>query len=344
MPLYDLPIWAGDPMRFPQPGIRGAGFRFFTDEMPYMKMGTKPWERHFGEMRKEISRYSVKGILSGGEHWTAPRVSIEARSRIAGQRAFDLLVAALDVLEGHDSTRLRYKTVVPRDRQKLEDLIPLDLFGHEYNEDRPNVILGCRFAAALSRKKAMTYAAFKLQVSYSLASTHWMSLHPQRYPKYYAVSDDPIEHVRMASAVTLAYSAIEEMQLEPRPIGGRQIKTESGWDQAAHDNLLARLQMAGTDAATPIVWSRRGSPTRIHNSKRAAIGSKQPWSKGIVRDTAVAIEDALIEASWLRSKCTTHKYQKATSSISMYDVANVQTLSRRLLLESCGLWKTLLAQ
>jgi hypothetical protein len=72
------------------------------------------------------------------------------------------------------------------------------------------------------------------------------------------------------------------------------------------------------------------------------VGKKQSWTKGIVRDIAVVIEDALLEASWLRSKCTTHKYQKATSSISMYDVANVQLLSRRLLLESVGLWKPLL--
>jgi hypothetical protein len=238
---------------------------------------------------------------------------------------------------------LRYKTVVPRNRKNLEDLHPLDLFGHEYNEDRPNLVFGCRFFAALSRKKAMSYAAFKLQLSYSLASTHWMSRHPRYYPKRYGVSNAPIEHVRMASAITLAYSAIEELQLEPRPLGNRPIKTDSGWDQPARNDLLDRLRSAGVDVSAAIDWSRRGSPTRVHKARRAASGSKQPWTRGSVRDRAVAIEDALIEASWLRSKCTTHKFQKATSSITMYDVANVQTLSRRLMLESGGLWKTLLA-
>ncbi|MCP3414217.1 hypothetical protein NLM16_08905 [Bradyrhizobium brasilense] len=253
-------------------------------------------------MRDEIYRYSVKSISSGDDVWIAPRVSIDTRSRIAGQRAFHLLLAALDILEGHDSTGFQYKTVIPRDRKTLEDLDPLDLLGHQYNEDRPNVIFGCRFAAALSRRKAMSYAAFKLQLSYSLASTHWISRHPRRYPKHYAVTDAPNEHVRMASAITFAYSAIEELQLEPRARGGRPIKTDSGWDQPARDDLLGRLGQAGVDTTMPIDWSRRGSPTRIHNSKRAATGSKQPWTRGIVRDRAVAIEDALIEASWLRSK------------------------------------------
>jgi hypothetical protein len=146
----------------------------------------------------------------------------------------------------------------------------------------------------------------------------------------------------MASAITLAYSAIEELQLEPRSIGNNPVKTDAGWDETARSNLHKRLQSAGVDISDPLGWARRGSQTRVHKSKRAAAGARQPWTKGIVRDRAVAIEDALLEASWLRSKCTTHKFQKATASISMYDVANVQLLSRRLLLESVGLWRSLL--
>jgi hypothetical protein len=191
-------------------------------------------------------------------------------------------------------------------------------------------------------RKSLTYSAFKLTLSYKIASAHWMEFHPRYYPKSFGVSDFPFDHVRMASAITLAYSAIEELQLEPRPIGNKPVKTEAGWDQAAQGDLHRRLQSHGVDISDPLGWAKRGSQTRVHKSKRAAVGARQPWTKGIVRDMAVTVDDALLEASWLRSKCTTHKYQKATSSISMHDVANVQLLSRRLLLEAAGLWKPLL--
>ena len=251
-------------------------------------------------------------------------------------------MTALTVLDGNNLFELDDGVVVPRNRNRLEDLSPNDLQGSDNTASRNNLVLGCRFAAALSRRKYLTYSAYKLTLSYKVASAHWMEFHPRYYPKNFGVSDSPFDHVRMASAITLAYSALEELQLEPRPIGNKPVKTDAGWDATARGDLHRRLQSAGVDIGDPLGWARRGSQTRVHKSKRAAAGAKQPWTKGVVRDRAVAVEDALLEASWLRSKCTTHRYQKATSSISMYDVANVQFLSRRLLLEAAGLWKTLL--
>src|SRR5690242_15676254 len=161
-----------------------------------------------------------------------------------------------------------------------------------------------------------------------------MSLHPRYPPKEFSVSPSLADHVRMASAIMLAYSAIEELQLEPRPIANKPVKVNNVWDGPALADLQMRLRKAHVNLTTPIGWSRRGSKTRIHKSARAALGSTQPWTKGIVRDRAVKVEDGLIEASWLRSKCSTHKYQRETQSISMYDVTNVQSLARRLLFES----------
>jgi hypothetical protein len=342
MPLYDLPIWAGDSTRFPSSGFQGAGWKLLANEVPYVKPGSKAWERHFEKMRKTYSEYSVHSISSRGEWWIAPQISAEAKSRLAAQKAFRLLIAALTILDGNTLAEVEENVVVPRDRNKLEDLEPDDLAGLRYTIARDSVIFGSEFAAALSKRKFRSSAAFKLKLSYKLASAHWMDLHPKYYPKSFGVSDAFSDHVKMASAITLAYSAIEELQLEPRSINKRQVRTEAGWDEAAKKDLDQRLELSGVDTAEPLGWTRRGSQTRVHRAQRAAAGAKQPWTKGIVRDRAVTVQDALLEASWLRSKCTTHRYQKATSSISMYDVANVQLLARRLLLESVGLWKPLL--
>jgi len=342
MPLYDFPLWAGDFVRFPAAGYHGAGWKLMAAEVPLVRYGSKAWNRHFEAMRKKYPQYSVHNISSAGEIWIAPQIIAAAKSRVAAQRAFELLTAALTILDGSDLFELDDAVVVPRNRNRLEDLSPSDLGRPKGTVSRSGVVFGCRFAAALSRRKYLSYSAFKLTLSYKVASAHWMELHPRYYPKSFGVSNSSFDHVRMASAITLAYSAIEELQLEPRPMGGKPIKTESGWDDAARTNLHARLHTAGVRMDDLLDWARRGSQTRIHSSKRAAAGAKQPWTKGIVRDRAVSIGDALLEASWLRSKCTTHRFQIATSSISMYDVANVQFLARRLLLERVGLWKPLL--
>jgi hypothetical protein len=169
-----------------------------------------------------------------------------------------------------------------------------------------------------------------------------MELKPNYRRKQLYVGQHPYHQVQMSTATTLAYSAIEELELEPRSIANRPVKLLDGsWERSALADLNIRLEKAGIDVSTSVVWTVRGSPTRIEKSARAPRGIKQSWSRGMVRDKAVTIQDALIAASWMRSRCTTHRYPEETKSISMFDVHNVQFLARRLLLESLGLWKDL---
>jgi hypothetical protein len=83
----------------------------------------------------------------------------------------------------------------------------------------------------------------KLNLSFQIASTHWMNLHPRGSPKNFRFESDPKVHVALASAVTLAYSAIEELQLEPRSVKNRPVKNADGrWDPSALEDLNARLE------------------------------------------------------------------------------------------------------
>ncbi|WP_316202900.1 MULTISPECIES: hypothetical protein [unclassified Bradyrhizobium] len=345
MPLYDLPIWAEDPTRFPTNGIAGAGFRFLAEEVLFARMNSDDFWRHFAAMRERIPEYSAHYVGHGepNEHWIAPRISVDAKSREKAQVAYNLLVACLNCMDGNLFRVFSFNLALPRDQSHPEDLEPDDYSGLRHTQARPNVIPGCQLAALASRRRHLVYAIHKLNLSYELASTHWMHLHPRYFPKYFGVSASPLDHVRMSSAITLSYSAIEELQLEPRPKKGNPIKDKnSQWDPAARKDLDDRLRKADIATTDRIVWHRRGSLTRVHRAGRAADGLPQPWTEGRVRDRSVAIEDALLEASWLRSKCTTHRYGTETRSISMYDVVNVQQLVRRLILESTGFWRTLL--
>ncbi|MCP9630748.1 hypothetical protein NML43_26960 [Rhodopseudomonas palustris] len=345
MPVYDLPIWAEDPTRFPTKGISGAGFRFYAEEVPFAHMNSDDFWRHFAAMREKIPEYSAHYVGQGEpeEHWIAPRISVDAKSREKAQGAYNLLISCLNSMDGNLFRTFSFNLALPRDQSQPEDLGADDYSGLRHTQSRPNVIPGCQLAALASRRRPLVYAIHKLHLSYELASTHWAHLDPRYYPKHFGVSASPLDHVRMSSAITLSYSAIEELQLEPRPKKGNPIKNKNGqWDPAARKDLDDRLRKARISTADGIVWHRRGSLTRIHRASRAAGGLPQPWTKGKVRDLSVAIEDALLEASWLRSKCTTHRYGTETRSISMYDVVNVQQLARRLILESTGFWKLLL--
>ena len=340
MPIYDLPIWAADLDEFPPRGIAGKGWRLRTRQVQFRNDEEK--EIHFLEMRERYPRYSI-GYVSGTDHenWrVAAQVFVEATSRAIAQRVCDLLRAALCAIDGSSLSDPGELLAVPNDRTELElegiNEAVLKLYGNK--QLARSVLVAARLAAKCSRHSSRQYALLKLNQSFELASTDWIELDPANTEKYFGVVSDRKAHVAMASAVTLAYSVIEELQLEPKPKGpNREVKVGRVWNPDAFGDLTDRLEAAGIDLRERIHWTVRGSPTRIHRSNRAPEGDKQPYSRGSVRDTAVSVQDALVAASWLRSKCSTHRYVRETESITMFDVHNVQFLARRLILESVGL-------
>lgn len=291
-------------------------------------------------MRERYPRYSVHYISNQKNKWIAPQVFVEAKTRLAAQRVCDLISAGFVIIDGCKLFEYDDETVLPHDITMLEDLSEFDLLSAGRNTIyRDNVQLAALFASKMSLRKHIRYAALKQKLSFSLAGAHSVHVDPFYNQKFFGVESDPSLLVSMATAITLAYSSIEELQLEPRPFGNKPVKLEDGsWDPKARANLDDRLNRAKIDLSTKIIWNIRGSPTRIHKSRRAPPGTRQPWAQGVVRDKAVSVQDALVAASWIRSRCTTHRYSKITESISMYDVHNVQFLARALLMKSLGLW------
>jgi hypothetical protein len=344
VPLYDLPLWACDPEQFPDDGIHGQGWRAAATKIPVPSFGDKPFDEYLSSMRERYPGYTPTYLCdpkSDDKSRAAPQIYIEARSRIAAQRAFDLIRASLMIIDGCPLLFIDDQLVIPQDLENLEDLTKYDLRpGGRTARARYDVLLATKIAAKLSRRRYLQYAAYKLQQSLLTASADYMDLQPNYYRKQFYVANHPHHHVQMSTAITLAYSAIEELHLEPRPIDSKPIKLPNGsWEPLALASLNNRLEKAGIDLKASLVWTVRGSPTRIDKSRRAPSGNKQSWSRGLVRDKAVTIQDALVASSWMRSRCTTHRYTEETKSISMFDVHNVQFLVRRLLLERIGIWK-----
>jgi hypothetical protein len=292
-------------------------------------------------MRKLYPNYSTHSIGREGTWWIAPQLFVEASSRVQAQRALNLLLSCSIILSGDLSYSQEDFVAIPNDRSNLEDLNDLDVrIACQKTRYLTDALPSSELCAKASRHRPLTYAIYKLKSSLVLCSAPLMSFHPVYSPKKFYVDRDPQAHVAMASAITLAYSAVEELQLEPRPQKETPIKSKDGtWDPAAFEDLNRRLADSNIDLDEKISWNVRGSPTRVHWHPRFPKGAKESWASGPVRDQAVSVPDALLIASWLRSKCTTHRFQKATTSITMFDVQNVQGLARRLLLQRVGLWR-----
>lgn len=160
-----------------------------------------------------------------------------------------------------------------------------------------------------------------------------MDLQPGPY-KLYPVENDPIAHVYIANAVTLAYSAIEELRLDVVVPQGKQSRMPDGsWNPEIKADLERRLRGAHIDLSDTHIWTLRGPPTRIERRRPPKGVGKPKWARGPVRDIELPIIDAIAMASWLRSKISTHRFSGAAKSLTPYDAHNVQSLARHLILE-----------
>lgn len=198
MPFYDVPIWAMDDGPFPASGFAAAGWKLTAPEVP-PESGAPHLTKHFRRTRKKYSKYSLTQISDGrGTVRIAPQLVLEAPSRIAAQRAFSLLQAALAEMDGNAAFEIEDAIVVPSDRRKLEDLNEYDVIAASSAiMARRSVLFASRLAAKLSRSAPLQYAVFKLQLSYRIASAHYAEVSPTYYRKRFgrvAGADRPRRH------------------------------------------------------------------------------------------------------------------------------------------------------
>jgi hypothetical protein len=74
---------------------------------------------------------------------------------------------------------------------------------------------------------------------------------------------------------------------------------------------------------------------------------KCEWARGDIRDREIKMSHAIYYSSFLRSKVAAHAFSsnkeilKRIKTLSAYDVFNVQSLARQLLLERFKIWDLL---
>ena len=259
-------------------------------------------------------------------------IMIRAPGSPQAWKAMNMLVSAMAVLEGSIAFCPEPFSIEPR---------PVGAGAPTKSYlSKSGLLDACELASRASRNRAASYAIHKLALSYQSSSPHVMDLDPGKSPRQFQVRDDPIYHVHLANAVTLAYSAIEELGLEIWASQKNRSKMPDGkWNPTVKADIEARLRKSGIDDSSTALWLLRGPKTRIERLRPPPSIGKPKWSRGKVRDVNLSLIDALALSSWMRSKITTHRFPGSVRSLTVYDAHNVQSLARRLIIERFGFWR-----
>lgn len=329
MPLFHTSLFSSDP-----PGraftSRGAAWTFEKGPGIYRR-STKKMHEYATKLREQRGHAPTGNYLSDAPPvFFDMEVMIRAPGDAQARRALNLLVSSMAVLEGSITFCAEPFEIEPRK-------VGTTSRGASFRS-MTGLFDACRLANRASRTGDISYAVHKLALSYRSSSPHIMNLHPGESPRLFRVGSDPIYHVYLANAVTLAYSAIEELGLEIRASQNTPSKMPDGmWNPTVKADLEARLRKSHIDLADDQLWTLRGPKTRIEKKRPPPSSGKPNWSRGRVRDVNVRLIDALAFASWLRSWTAAHRFHEKARSLTVYDAHNVQSLARRFIMEQCGL-------
>lgn len=195
-------------------------------------------------------------------------------------------------------------------------------------------------ACKVSTKTAYQNALFKYQLSQLTTPLNSDFFHPAYWISENSISSYAKDRVKYAYSIILAYSVIEELNLEIRATSKKPSMINNQWNPLVLGDLVERLVKNGVDISQPITWVYRNKPTKIHQLHKPLSQQKADWAHDNIHDKKIKIVDAISTASWLRSKISAHKFTNLTNSLSYYDVFNVQELARHLLLAVLGFWQT----
>jgi len=315
-----------------------TGLRFAEEPAYYnQKFNGRGWNIVFIE-----SDQNSGGTLYKGEFLSDKEIVICARNWKTAQQASNLIYSSLilvlgDTMNGMMSNR----PIVYSDQEDMSAIMTKQLLemSKKYYMSTPGLATACLIALKASHRKQICYAITKYNLSCEIYSTASVDLDPF-HSENMKLSPFYEDHIRFASSINLSYSAIEDLKLHIKANTNNPSKLPDGdWNPKVKNDIEVRLKKSGIDLNELLLWNVRGTTRRI-DKERPPIAVSKPYRSSLsVRDVEVSIIDALNDVSWIRNKASAHGVSHLTPSLSPYDVANVQHLARRLIMESLGFWK-----
>jgi hypothetical protein len=203
-----------------------------------------------------------------------------------------------------------------------------------------NLPISCLITAKASQRIAFQLAIFKYLLSCQTVPLSARALDPEGdWESGKVMSGVPRECVFNANAIVLAYSVLEELSFEIRASEENPSMINGHWNPQVRKDLEERLTKGRINLLEHILWHLRDTPTKIERKRSPVRIRKCEWAGFKVRDVYLDVVEAIAYASWLRSRVSSHALGRLARSPTIYDVANVQHLARRLLLETLGFWR-----
>jgi hypothetical protein len=303
---------------------------------PYNGAG---WSARFEKASRKVVDGKELQFSKGNE------VLINAKSWVTAQRALNLILASLYLVTGHPPILSEGEGLVAHNDSEPQNLGHIEETPRNKREfailATVDIPLACAMAAKVSRKTEFSYALFKYNFSITLFKSEIVDIDPFHSLQQFSYSPFHYDHILFSHCIISAYSVLEELGLEIRASQEKPSIINGEWNSQVKNDLENRLKNSGINLSEKLLWVMRGNPKKIELKKPPKIKSKMWWSRGNVRDAEIEIVDAILYASWLRSKVSSHKIKELTRYLTPYDVENVQHLARRLLLESLGFWRYL---
>jgi hypothetical protein len=240
------------------------------------------------------------------------------------QAALSLILDAFTVLNGGNWWSDDF-VAIPADKAERAKCIPNP---RDMSRSLSTATLweACAVAALASRTKRLAYALALYRLSAYIHANQPMDLDPGNFP-YEHRSSNLRDQVRFAYAIVTAYAVIETLGCALH----QEAFCDGKWVPDKRREIESRLTSLGVNLEETLVWHVRGSPTKLEAARTIPAVRSAPWFRHPIRDLEVNVVEAIAYLRWLRARAGAHDVTKMAYLLSIHDVANAQSLARRLL-------------
>jgi hypothetical protein len=265
---------------------------------------------------------------------------IEAKSVNTAQKALNLILAACHLYRESAFAISNDMFVYPEDVDTRTDNLQYDTALTRLCLE--GIPFACEIAAKASRCYDLVHAIELYRLSRMIHYNYTDDLSPDKYPHEHR-SKQPRDHLRFAYAILAAYATIEQLNVQvtlkkESTIRGQltSLLPDRSWNPPVLRDLQERLLNRNVGPNSTIMWLVRGRKTKIEISESSRDCGKYSWATGYIRDKKILVVDAINYSRWIRSNISAHRINERVATLSVYDVANVQNLSRMLILHALG--------
>jgi hypothetical protein len=272
-----------------------------------------------------------------------PEIHILSRSFERANAAALLLYAAHALIDAGIPMRWfagwsPYHAIPTNNRElaRIAELFPDDSAPQPIRLQAAGTVDVAGLAARLSRRNALSQAAYFHLASAYLVTINSTDLHPGENEARYFQTPYLLHRVWEAQSLFAAFQAIDALNLTVKgATADRPSVVAKKWDANIRADLEARLLEIGIEPTKTVSWSVRGRRRGLLPKLQERTSESRPsaWASGDNRDEDIPVVDAINRAHWLRSNVSAHRTENLPK-VSLLDAVNVQHLARLLIMSA----------